>query len=146
MFFHNFDFLISQSAHFDCIVNLPFFVLKISEFKDLDFFYTLHNKSIIKYIIKGNVLVAILNHARRLFYQKTFYQSNTQHILILLLLFCLKLRLVFLDVYIQCVFHSFHNKFACFVIFKTLLFVRLVFFYKNRLFSTTTSTYWFLYN
>ena len=141
MFFHNFDFLIPQSAHLDCIINLSFFVLKISEFKDLDFFYTLHNNSIIKYIGKRNVLVTILNHARRLFYQKMFYLSNTQHFLILL--FCLKLRLVFLNVYIQCVFYSFHNKFACFVICKNYFFfsVRLAFFYKNRLFSTTTSTY-----
>ena len=36
--FTNLDFLIPQSAHFDCIINLPFFVLKIFEFKFSVFF------------------------------------------------------------------------------------------------------------
>ena len=36
--FTNLDFLIPQSAHFDCIINLPFFALKIFEFKFSVFF------------------------------------------------------------------------------------------------------------
>ena len=31
--FTNLDFLILQAGHFDCIINLPFFILKIFEFK-----------------------------------------------------------------------------------------------------------------
>ena len=40
----NLDFLIPHTAHFDCIINLLFFVLEIFEFKFLVFFYTLHSK------------------------------------------------------------------------------------------------------
>ena len=36
--FTNLDFLIPQSAHFDCIISPPFFALKIFEFKFLVFF------------------------------------------------------------------------------------------------------------
>ena len=32
-FFTNLDFLIPHSAHFDCMISLQFFVLKIFEFK-----------------------------------------------------------------------------------------------------------------
>ena len=38
--FTNLDFL--HFVHFDCIINLPFFVLKIFEIKVSDFFSTLH--------------------------------------------------------------------------------------------------------
>ena len=125
-FFTNLNFLFLQSAHFDCIINLPLFVLKIFEFNFPYFFYTSYNKflrSFIKYISKEkNILLTVLTHIRRLFYQKLFYLSDTQHILILLLPFCLISRLVFLDVYIQCVFYSCHNKFACFVIWENYFF------------------------
>ena len=40
----NLDFLIPHIAHFDCIINLLFFVLKIFKFKFQYFLYTLHNK------------------------------------------------------------------------------------------------------
>ena len=84
-------FLVPQPARFDCVINVPFFVLKTLEFKFSVFFYTLHNKaaySSIKYIGKEkNVLLTVLTHTGRLFYQKMFYQSNIQCILILLLLF-----------------------------------------------------------
>ena len=54
--FTNLDFLIPQSAHFDCIINLPFFVLKIFQFKFSVFLCTSYNKSacffLIKYISK----------------------------------------------------------------------------------------------
>ena len=39
--FTNLDFLIPQSTHFDCIINLLFFVLKIFESKFSFFFLTL---------------------------------------------------------------------------------------------------------
>ena len=109
----NLDFLIPQSAHFDYIINLPFFVIKIFEFKF--FFCTSRNKSacsLIKYMSKEkNVLLTVLTHTCHLFYQKMFCKLNILHILTLLLLFSLILRLVFLDVYIQCVFYSFYDKY-----------------------------------
>ena len=121
------NFLIPHSEHFDCIINLPFFVLKIFEFKFSGFFCTSRNRSacsFVKYISKEkNVLLTVLTHTRRLFYQKTFYQSNIQSILILILLFCFILRLVFLNVYIQCIFYSFYNKYPCFIIWKRKLMV-----------------------
>ena len=40
--FTNLEFLNRHSVHFDCIVNLPFFVLKTIEF---NFSFTLRNKS-----------------------------------------------------------------------------------------------------
>ena len=108
------------------------------------FSYPFHNKSscsFIKYTSnKKNVLLTGLTHTRRLFYEKMFYQSNTQCISILILLFCLILRLVFLDVQIQCVFYSFHNKFLCFVPWEnyfffllslTIYFLFLCFCFKN---------------
>ena len=44
-FFTNLDFLIQYTEHFDCIINLLFFVSKIFESKFLVCFYTLYNKS-----------------------------------------------------------------------------------------------------
>ena len=41
--FTNLDLLIQYSAHFDCIIILPFFVLEIFESKFPAFFCTLHN-------------------------------------------------------------------------------------------------------
>ena len=96
------------------------------------FFYKIHQKK--------KCLLTVLTHTSRLFYQRTFYQSDTQRILILILLSCLILRLVFLDVQIQCVFYSFHNKFPCFIICKnyffflfslTIYFLFLCFCFKN---------------
>ena len=50
--FTNLDFLFPHSVHFDCIIKLPFFVLKIFEFKlsvfsilytiSLHIFYNIH--------------------------------------------------------------------------------------------------------
>ena len=42
--FINPDFLVPQSAYFDCTIDIPFLVWKIFEFKFKYFFYTLHNK------------------------------------------------------------------------------------------------------
>ena len=57
----------------------------------------------IKYISKGkNVLLTLLNHTRPLFYQKTFYQSKTQRILILLLLFLFDIKTIIFG-YVQSV-------------------------------------------
>ena len=47
-----------------------------------------------------------------------FYQSNIESILILLSLFYLILKLIFLDGYIQCAFYSFYNKSPCSVIWE----------------------------
>ena len=59
------------------------------------FLYKIHSKKKKK---KKKALLTVLTHTRHLFYQKTFYQSSTQHILILVLLFCFILRLEFLGV------------------------------------------------
>ena len=42
--FTNLDFLNPQSGHFDNIISLPFFGLKIFEFKFSFFFYIFYNK------------------------------------------------------------------------------------------------------
>ena len=42
--FTNLDFVFPHSVHLDCIINLPFFVLKIFRFKFSLFSYALSNK------------------------------------------------------------------------------------------------------
>ena len=68
--FTNLDFLFQRSVHFDCIINPPFFVLKVFKFKFLVFFYTLHNKSPFSFIAlvskktEDKLLIHILDHIR----------------------------------------------------------------------------------
>ena len=108
--FTNLDFSNPHSIHFDFIINLPFFVLKIFEFKFSGFFmffYKIHQRTK-KYLTKSSKLYS--------FFILSKNALSVKHSAILLLLLCLILRLIYLDAYIQCVFCSFHNNFVCVVI------------------------------
>ena len=115
--FTNLDFLIPHLVHFDCIITLLFFVLKIFEFKFPGFFfYTLHNmfsfyfttsaskKRMINFYFPFQIFIFK-------FISKSFF-SQIAHFDFPLILF-FEIRSNFLETYyLRC----FSFKFACFVI------------------------------